>query len=114
MSEPKKRSFKVIFNGEERGRIKARAPRQGAAKALTSIRKNNENYKAGEWNEFSLVETTRGCKNKKTFKYTGKVVDLETPHEVQMGGQTVVYKHRSTVKRVNKKDKKVEKTNAKN
>ena len=110
MSETKKRTFKIKFNGEEGGRIRSRNPRSAAAKALTSIKKYNQNYKPGKSNEFSLIETTRGGKHKE-FKYSGKIVNLETPHEVTIGNKTIVYKHRCSIKRL--KDKPDTKSKAK-
>ena len=104
MSDTKKRTFKIKFNGEESGRIRGSTPRSAAAKALSSIKKNNPNYKAGSENEFSIIESTRGSKHKE-FKYTGKVVDLDTPHEVNVGNKTITYKHKCTITRINNKKK---------
>ena len=113
MSDTKKRTFKIKFNGEESGRIKSNGgPRSAAAKALSSLKKNNPNYKAGKNNEFTLIETTRGGKHKE-FNYTGKIVNLENPHEVTVGDKTIVYKHRCLVKRVNNKSESDDKSKAK-
>lgn len=111
MSDTKKRTFKIKFNGEESGRIRSSAPRSAAAKALTSIKKNDVNFKPGQVTNFSLIESTRGSKHKE-FKYSGKIVDLETPHEVTVGDKTIVYKHKCSIKRV--KDKKEKTKSSKN
>jgi hypothetical protein len=113
MSDTKKRTFKIKFNGEESGRIKSSSgPRSAAAKALTSIKKNDPNFKPNHTTTFSLIESTRGSKHKE-FKYSGKIVDLETPHEVNVGDKTIVYKHKCSIKRIRDKDKDKKKDKAK-
>jgi hypothetical protein len=96
--ENKQRSFKVIFNGVETGRFMARMPRQAASKALTSLKKYNNDFEEDSQNVFYLKETTRGCNRRgKLFKYEGEIKELDEPKVVELSGREVVYTHENKI-----------------
>jgi hypothetical protein len=104
--ESRVRYFKIV--GEEgekgRGRFSGRKPKQAANKALTSILKEKDGdgeSTKGQF-KFSIVECTRGSKNK-VYSYVGEKVELDEPMTVQIGDKKITYKHSNVVS----KDKEV-------
>jgi hypothetical protein len=97
------RYFKLTFEGADpRGRFSGTKPKQAASKALTSIinqRKASSTETVGEFN-FSIVECTRGSKNKQ-YNYIGECVKLEQPTRVQIKGtnKEIVYNFNNKVRK---------------
>ena len=105
-----KRSFRIIFNDTEFGRIMGSNPKQAAQKAFTSIRKHQDGYQEGDWNEFYLKETTRNkkVKSNKLFKYKGKTEDLDEPYSAMLGGKEVWFSTETKVYSLGKVEKEAE------
>lgn len=104
-----KRSFTIEFNGEHFARLVSRTPKGAAQKAVSRLaRKYDEDgkldgYTVNDWNQFKLVETTRGSK-KKTFEYRGMRKTLDVPIETHIAGKTIICKYDSEVHRIKKED----------
>lgn len=78
------RFFKLVLGDETpTGRFSGKKPKQAANKALTTLLKARKEKGEGVEGElkFSIVECTRGRKNKQYF-YTGQRVELSKPTEV--------------------------------
>jgi len=85
-------------------------PKQAAQKAFTSIRKHQDGYQEGDWNEFYLKETTRNkkVKSNKLFKYKGKTEDLDEPYSAMLGGKEVWFSTETKVYSLGKVEKEAE------
>ena len=99
------RYFKLLYDGEVKGRFCGRKPKQAANKAFSSIIKEKL---SGGGNgvvsnvEFSIRECTRGSKQK-DYYYTGSREELKNHVEVQIqsGGstKTITYKFQNKLQK---------------
>jgi hypothetical protein len=89
-----KRSFTIKINGKKFGRLISRTPRQAAQKAVSCLERRHASgelkneYTKNDWNEFKIIETTRGS-NKKEFGYRGIRQERDEPVEAQIAGKTI-------------------------
>ncbi len=92
-----KRSFTIEFDGQKFGRLISGTPRQAAQKAVNCMARRHASgelttkYQANDWNEFRIIETTRGS-NKKTFGYKGIRKERDEPVQAQIAGKTITCK----------------------
>ena len=96
----KQRYFRLLIDGEARGRFSGLKPKQAASKALTSLlnsRTKDGLSTAGE-HHYTMVECTRGCSGKK-YRYVGERVELDEPVTVTLGNKDIVYRHSNVVRK---------------
>jgi hypothetical protein len=109
------RYFHLMYNDEIRGRFAGRVPKQAASKAFTALYKKNPRAQYGQGinvnlnlnvNEpinFSIIECTRGSKNKK-FYYTGIRHKLDKERTMELRDRdlkivkTINYKYYNSIK----------------
>jgi len=106
MSASKTRSFKVRLDGdtEAYGRYTGVSPYQAASKALSEIIRNKKKQGGGGASkkiQFTLIESTRGSKNKE-HRYEGKRVKLDSPVEYKVGDKVIRKEFKNKLRKVKK------------
>lgn len=97
----KNRFFKVIYDElKAHGRFSGTKPKQAANKAFTSIVKAKGGQLGGGRVKFSIIECTRGSKQK-IYNYVGSRVALENPVEILIGkdgdSKKIVYRFNNRI-----------------